>query len=67
MKVGKLLLYHGSDQQISHVDTIVNEDDIDGIMIQISKGYCDNLFYIDPDSYFSSVSGHFRPYCVPNI
>ena len=54
-------------RKIHFVDTIVNEDDIDGILIQISKGYCDNLFYIDPDSYFSSVSGHFRPYCVPNI
>ena len=41
-------------RKIHFVDTIVNEDDIDGIMIQISKGYCDNLFYIDPDSYFSS-------------
>lgn len=36
-------------REIHFVDTIVNEDDIDGILIQISKGYCDNLFYIDPD------------------
>ena len=41
-------------RKIHFVDTMVNEDDIDGILIQISKGYCDTLFYIDPDSYFSS-------------
>ena len=32
----------------------VNENDINGIILQITKGYCDNLFYIDPESYFAS-------------
>ena len=41
-------------REIHFVDTIVNDDDIDGIILQISKGYCDNLFYIDPDTYFAS-------------
>lgn len=41
-------------RDIHFVDTIVNDDDIDGIILQISKGYCDNLFYIDPDTYFGS-------------
>lgn len=41
-------------REIHFVDTIVNGEDIDGIILQISKGYCDNLFYLDPDSYFSS-------------
>lgn len=51
-------------REIHFVDTIVNEDDIDGIMIQISKGYCDNLFYIDPDSYFSS---NFKLFAMRNV
>ena len=41
-------------REIHFVDTIVKEDDLDGIILQITKGYCDNLFYLDPDSYFSS-------------
>ena len=41
-------------REIHFVDTIVNDDDINGIILQISKGYCDNLFYIDPDTYFAS-------------
>ena len=41
-------------REIHFVDTIINEDDINGIIIQISKGYCDNLFYLDPDTYFAS-------------
>ena len=39
---------------IHFMDVIVNENDIDGIIHQITKGYCDNLFYIDPDTYFAS-------------
>ena len=41
-------------REIHFVDTIVKEDDLDGIILQITKGYCDNLFYLDPESYFSS-------------
>lgn len=41
-------------REIHFVDTVVNEKDIDGIILQIKKGYCDNLFYIDPDMYFGS-------------
>ena len=41
-------------REVHFVDTIVKEDDLDGIILQITKGYCDNLFYLDPDSYFSS-------------
>lgn len=41
-------------KEVHFVDTIVNERDIDGIILQISKGYCDKLFYLDPDTYFAS-------------
>ena len=41
-------------KKIHFVDSIIDEDDIDGIILQINKGFCDNLFYIDPDSYFAA-------------
>ena len=41
-------------REIHFVDMFVNENDINGIIHQITKGYCDNLFYIDPDTYFAS-------------
>ena len=41
-------------REIHFVDVLVNENDINDIVHQISKGYCDNLFFIDPDMYFSS-------------
>lgn len=41
-------------REIHFMDMIVNENEINGIIHQISKGYCDNLFYIDPDTYFAS-------------
>lgn len=41
-------------KNIYFVDAITIEEDINGIMLQINKGYCDNLFYIDPDTYFAS-------------
>lgn len=41
-------------KNIYFVDAIIIEEDINGIMLQINKGYCDNLFYIDPDTYFAS-------------
>lgn len=51
-------------REIHFVDTVVNEDDINGIILQISKGYCDNLFYIDPDTYFAS---NFTLFAVRNV
>ena len=39
---------------IYFTDAIIDESDLNGIIIQISKGYCDNLFYIDPDTYFAT-------------
>lgn len=41
-------------REIHFIDIIVNENDINGIIHQITKGYCDNLFYTDPDTYFAS-------------
>lgn len=41
-------------REVHFIDMIVNENDIIDIIHQISKGYCDNLFYIDPDTYFAS-------------
>lgn len=51
-------------REIHFVDIIVNENDIDGIILQISKGYCDNLFYIDPDTYFAS---NFTLFAMRNV
>lgn len=33
-------------REIHFIDVIVNENDIDGIIHQITKGYCDNLFLL---------------------
>ncbi len=41
-------------REIHFEDTVINENDINGIILQIAKSYCDNLFYIDPDTYFAS-------------
>lgn len=41
-------------REVHFVDTVIDENDINGIILQIAKGYCDNLFYIDPDTYFAS-------------
>ena len=41
-------------REVHFVDAVVNEKDIDGIIFQIDKGYCDKLFFIDPDTYFAS-------------
>ena len=41
-------------RKIYFVDPIIDKDEIDGIILQIRKGYCDNLFYIDPDTYFAA-------------
>ena len=41
-------------QKIYFIDMVIDKDELDGIILQISKGYCDNLFYIDPDTYFAA-------------
>lgn len=32
-----------------------SSNDINGIILQIAKGDCDNLFYIDTDIYFALI------------
>lgn len=39
-------------KKIHFDDKVIDKDDIDDIVLQINKGYCDKLFYLDPDSYF---------------
>jgi len=41
-------------RKIHFLDTVIDKDEIKNIIFQVSNGYCDNLFYIDPDSYFAA-------------
>lgn len=41
-------------RKVFFVNATIEEDEIDGIILQINKGFCDNLFYIDPDTYFAA-------------
>lgn len=41
-------------RKVFFVNMTIEEDEIDGIILQINKGFCDNLFYIDPDTYFAA-------------
>ena len=41
-------------RKVFFVNTTIEEDEINGIILQINKGFCDNLFYIDPDTYFAA-------------
>lgn len=41
-------------KKIYFVDKEIDKEEIDGIIMQINNGYCDNLFYLDPDTYFAS-------------
>lgn len=41
-------------RKIHFLDKMIDKDEIDSIVFQIEKGYCDNLFYQDPDSYFAA-------------
>jgi len=41
-----------SIKNIHFVDKVIDKEELDGIISQISNGYCDHLFYIDPDTYF---------------
>ena len=41
-------------REVHFVDVVVRENEINDIVLQISNGYCDKLFYMDPDTYFGS-------------
>lgn len=41
---------------VCFIDKIVDKNTIDEIINQIKNGYCDNLFYLDPESQFSTNS-----------
>lgn len=40
-------------QHIRFERIVIDKDEVSAIINQIESGYCDKLFYIDPDSYFS--------------
>lgn len=41
-------------RKIYFIDRIIDKEELDGIAFQIKKGYCDNLFYQDPETYFAT-------------
>lgn len=41
-------------KNVYFIDTKIDEDVISDIILQIQKGYCDHLFYIDPDKHFAA-------------
>ena len=41
-------------KKVYFLDTIIDRDELDDIILQIGKGYCDNLFYLDTDTYFAA-------------
>lgn len=41
-------------RKVYFVDTIIDKDVLDDIILQIKKGYCDHLFYLDPDTHFTA-------------
>lgn len=51
-------------KRVHFADKIVDKDEIDGIILQIDNGYCDNLFYIDPDTYFAA---NFTLFAMRNV
>lgn len=40
--------------RIRFADSIIDEKEIDGIVFQINQKHCDNLFFIDAESYFGA-------------
>ena len=40
--------------RIHFADRIIDEREIDGIVLQINQRHCDNLFFIDAESYFGA-------------
>lgn len=41
-------------RKVHFIDTLIDEDIINDIILQVNKGYCDHLFYIDPDKHFAA-------------
>lgn len=41
-------------KKVYFMDIPIDEDVINDIILQIKKGYCDHLFYIDPDTHFAA-------------
>ena len=41
-------------RNVHFVDAVICENEINDIILQITNGYCDKLFYMDPDTYFGS-------------
>lgn len=41
-------------KKVCFVDTPIDVDVINDIILQIQKGYCDHLFYADPDKHFAA-------------
>lgn len=39
-------------ENISFKKKRINEDELSAIVLQIENGYCDHLFYLDPEKYF---------------
>ena len=47
-------------RKVYFVDTMIDEDVIEDIIIQVRKGYCDHLFYLDPDKHFTATGIYYR-------
>ena len=41
-------------KKIYFLDKVIDKEELDSIAFQIEKGYCDKLFYQDPDTYFAT-------------
>lgn len=41
-------------RKVYFVDTTIDKDVIEDIILQVKKGYCDHLFYLDPDQHFTA-------------
>jgi hypothetical protein len=41
-------------RKIYFLDKVIDAEELNGVIFQIEKGYCDNLFYQDPDTYFAA-------------
>lgn len=41
-------------KKVYFMDAIIDKDDINNIISQVKSGYCDHLFYLDPDTHFTA-------------
>lgn len=41
-------------RKVYFMDEIIDKDDINDIILQVKSGYCDHLFYLDPDAHFTA-------------